>query len=388
MSFISDRAWVTYLCNSQYLNGCLVLAYSLRKVESRYRLVVMVPSSLFLKENSSQSLREKDLAQLNSVSNIVVKPIDVKCWDLSDRITADDDEYLWDYYADTWPKLGAWGLTEYKRLVLMDCDMLVMKNMDQLLNERPDFKVEEIEGLNHRKAQLGHRDAYLDLPHGWVAASHACTCNPLRNPRYPASWTPDSCAYTQYTGNPCPPSHNRVPQSESQGKTEQLINDSDDVPAVGMPPKRSYFNTGLVVLTPTQDQFNDILATFRSIKSLSQYTFPDQDLLNEVYAGRWRSIGYGYNALKTLSFAHSPIWKEDSVVPPASHLNDAASVAADANRVSAGGSVMPVFNIHYILEKPWNVPDLDKAEQESNKFVEMYRWWWQAYDEQLKETDT
>ncbi|KAF9175935.1 hypothetical protein BGX21_008667 [Mortierella sp. AD011] len=115
---------------------------------------------------SSSSLKEKNLAQLKSVSNIVVKPIDVKRWDLSDRITANDGEYLWDYYADTWPKLGAWGLAEYKRLVPMDCDMLVMKNMDQLLNERPDFKVEEIEGLNHRKIQLGHRDAYMDLPHG------------------------------------------------------------------------------------------------------------------------------------------------------------------------------------------------------------------------------
>ncbi|KAF9082292.1 hypothetical protein BGX27_004580 [Mortierella sp. AM989] len=377
---MSDRAWVTYLGNNLYLNGCLVLAYSLRKVQSRYPLVVMVPSS--------PPLESKDLEQLKSVSNIVVKPIDISLWTLPDTVVADSGEYLWDYYAHTWAKLGAWGLIEYKRLVLMDCDMLVRINMDQLLNERPNFKVEEIEGLNHRKIQLGHEDAFLDLPQGWVAASHACTCNPLRNPRYPKSWTPDSCAYTQYTGNPSPPSHNRVPQPESQEKTEQLINESDDIPAVGMPPKRSYFNSGLVVLTPTQDQLDDILATFRRMKSHSQYTFPDQDLLNEVYAGRWKSIGYGYNALKTLSFAHSPIWNEDLVLPPASHLHDAASVAADANRASAGGSVMPVFNIHYILEKPWNVPDLDKAKLESNKFVETYRWWWQAYDEQLKESDT
>ncbi|KAF9153024.1 hypothetical protein BGX21_004222 [Mortierella sp. AD011] len=374
---MSDRAWITYLGNHQYLNGCLVLAYSLRKVQSRYPLVVMVPSS--------PPLESKDLEQLENVSNIIVKPIDISIWALPDTITADGGEYLWDYYAHTWAKLGAWGLTEYKRLVLVDCDMLVRINMDQLLNERPDSKVEENDGLNHRKIQLGHGDAYLDLPQGWVAASHACTCNPMRNPRYPTSWTPDSCAYTQYTGNPCPPSHNRVPQSESQENTEQLTDESDDIPATGMPPKRSYFNSGLVVLTPTQDQLDDILATFRKITGPSHYTFPDQDLLNEVFEGRWRSIGYGYNALKTLSFAHSPIWNEDLVVPPAPHLHDAASVAADANRTSAGGSVMPVFNIHYILEKPWDVPDLEKAKQESNKFVESYGWWWQAYHEQLKE---
>lgn len=37
-----DKAWVTLLTNAAYLPGTLVLGYSLRLVESRYPLVVMV----------------------------------------------------------------------------------------------------------------------------------------------------------------------------------------------------------------------------------------------------------------------------------------------------------------------------------------------------------
>ncbi|CAO3574963.1 unnamed protein product [Mortierella alpina] len=434
---MSDRAWVTYLSNTEYLAGCLVLAYSLRKVQSRYPLVVMVPRS--------PPLAPADLELLNKTSNIIVEPIDISIWQLqlsapSSSSPADSvetgsgkkaaaaaaEEYLWDYYAHTWAKLGAWGLVQYQRLVLLDCDMLVRINMDQLLNDRatrssaqPDeSKSRQGDDLeNERKLQLGHHDAYLDLPTDWVAAAHACTCNPMRKPKYPKSWTPDSCAYSQYTGNPCPPSHNLVPvvataptngtptpaqheqqqQQTVEKKTDQQINDlqvltpasspsSFDPQQQGIttttttaapatsPPKRAYFNSGLVVLTPSHAQLDAILSVFRTVKSPTQYLFPDQDLLNEVFLGRWKSIGYGYNALKTLSFCHAPIWNESTTIPTAKSITP------------TDHPVMPVVNVHYILDKPWNVKDLVKAEQESDRFVELYRWWWQAYDELRQET--
>ncbi|KAF8922761.1 hypothetical protein BGZ58_003817 [Dissophora ornata] len=166
--------------NVRYLDGCLVLAYSLRKVRSRYPLVVMVPAS--------PPLQPSDLDQLAKVSNIVIHPIDVSFWkppkaaspslQSSSSDKEDGDEYLWDYY--------------YKRLVLMDCDMLVRINMDQLLNERPTLTAitsqQDADVNDDRKVQLGYGDAYLDLPEDWVAAAHACTCNPMQNPKYPASW--------------------------------------------------------------------------------------------------------------------------------------------------------------------------------------------------------
>ncbi|KAG0006590.1 hypothetical protein BGZ65_006295 [Modicella reniformis] len=103
------------------------------------------------------------------------------------------------------------------------------------------------------------------------------------------------------------------------------------------------------------------------LESPADYPFPDQDLLNEVFAARWKSLGYGYNALKTLSFAHSPIWNEQLSISPLAFNKDDPEVIT----TSPGGSVMPVLNIHYILEKPWNMPNL----QESNRFVGLYQWW-------------
>lgn len=40
--------------------------------------------------------------------------------------------------------------------------MVVMRNMDELFD--------------------------LFLPHGWIAAAHACACNPMKFPHYPVDW--------------------------------------------------------------------------------------------------------------------------------------------------------------------------------------------------------
>lgn len=45
---------------------------------------------------------------------------------------------------------------------MVDSDMLVMKNMDELMT--------------------------MDLPDGWIGAVHACTCNPRQLAHYPKDW--------------------------------------------------------------------------------------------------------------------------------------------------------------------------------------------------------
>ena len=51
---------------------------------------------------------------------------------------------------------------EMKRVILLDSDMIIMRNMDELMT--------------------------LDVPSGWIAASHACTCNPRKLAHYPEDW--------------------------------------------------------------------------------------------------------------------------------------------------------------------------------------------------------
>jgi len=54
--------------------------------------------------------------------------------------------------------------------VQLDSDMLVMKNMDELMDIELDLADTDGEGKRV------------------FAASHACVCNPLKKPHYPKDW--------------------------------------------------------------------------------------------------------------------------------------------------------------------------------------------------------
>ena len=62
------------------------------------------------------------------------------------------------------------SLEEYDRVVQLDSDMLVMKNMDELMDIELDSA--DSDGKGNRV----------------FAASHACVCNPLKKPHYPKDW--------------------------------------------------------------------------------------------------------------------------------------------------------------------------------------------------------
>lgn len=49
-----------------------------------------------------------------------------------------------------------------QRIVLLDSDMVVRRNMDEIMD--------------------------IELPSDWIAAAHACACNPRKLPHYPADW--------------------------------------------------------------------------------------------------------------------------------------------------------------------------------------------------------
>ena len=73
-------------------------------------------------------------------------------------------------FKETWTKLACFSLVEYQRLILLDSDMLVLKNMDELMDLELDSPKSDV---------LGNKV---------FAASHACCCNPLKKPHYPKNW--------------------------------------------------------------------------------------------------------------------------------------------------------------------------------------------------------
>ena len=159
-----------------------------------------------------------------------------------------------------WTKLAAWRLTEFERVVFLDADMLVTKNMDELFS--------------------------LSLPADEIAACHACRCNPNRIASYPVSWNPRNCFYSYCT-------------------------DELHIREAGVADE--YFNAGLLVLTPDETVYKHMMSELAKVTDLSIYPFAEQDFLNRYYQQRWRSLPYIYNALKTLSLQHPALWNIDAV---------------------------------------------------------------------------
>lgn len=73
-------------------------------------------------------------------------------------------------FYDCWSKLTPFSLVEYERVVQLDSDMLVRRNMDELMDMELDAP--ELGGEGERV----------------FAASHACVCNPLHKKHYPKDW--------------------------------------------------------------------------------------------------------------------------------------------------------------------------------------------------------
>lgn len=268
------NAWVTLLTRPNYLVGVRTLRVSLENAGSAHPLVVLVTDGIDA-ATRQQLVHDgcllRDVEPLRPGSNL-------------------QDHYANARFAEVWTKLAAWQLTEFERVVFLDADMLVTRNMDELFS--------------------------LELAGGTIAASHACRCNPNGIASYPASWTPENCFYThggeQHTGGP---------------------SQVDD-----------YLNAGFLVLTPDQAVFDDMMRKLADIDDLSRFPFAEQDFLNECYVGRWVTLPYVYNALKTLAFQHPRLW-------------DSAAVK----------------NIHYIIDKPWEKP-LDP----DDRYYPVNRLWWDA----------
>ena len=238
------NAWVTLLTQPNYLAGVRTLRASLEASGSPHPLVVMVTDGI-----------DADCRQVLAGDGCLVREV-------QPLRPADDgvDGYANARFAEVWTKLAVWGLTDIERVVFLDADMLVTRNMDELFA--------------------------LDLPDGTIAACHACRCNPNRIASYPADWTPANCFYSYCRG----------------------VEHTSEPGVVG-----NYLNGGFLVLTPDAAVFADMRSVLAGLADLSRYPFAEQDFLNEYYRDRWLPMPYVYNALKTLPFQHPTMWDDAAV---------------------------------------------------------------------------
>jgi lipopolysaccharide biosynthesis glycosyltransferase len=104
-------------------------------------------------------------------------------------------------------------------------------------------------------------------------------------------------------------------------------------------------NSGLLVVRPSLSAWAEIQAVLHVPERTEKYDFPDQELLSEVFRGRWVALPYVYNALKTMRWigVHDEIWRDEEVK-----------------------------NVHYIFaKKPWH-------ENPDNGMDETSCWWWEV----------
>ena len=199
-------------------------------------------------------------------------------------------------------------------MVQLDSDMLCMKNMDELMEMELD------------PAEMGGKGSRV------MAASHACTCNPLKKPHYPKNWIPENCAFTSQHAHP--------KEAQTQGAPATA--------GLGMP------NGGLQVVNPSKSTFDLIASCLSDTTATLNFEFADQSLLAELFPNRWVPIPYVYNALKTMrrEGVHDAIWRDDEVK-----------------------------NVHYILSpKPW-----DEDQDVVNEKDGCHEWWKVINRERLAE---
>ncbi|KAJ5692132.1 Glycosyl transferase family 8 [Penicillium macrosclerotiorum] len=218
-------------------------------------------------------------------------------------------------FIETWTKLVAFSLTEYERVVLLDGDILVRRNMDELMEMELDAPEVLARGAGTKV----------------FAAAHACACNPMKKPHYPDSWIPANCAYT------------------SQHPVPSVAQTTAPAPSTGV----GMLNSGVLVIVPSAHTYAEITIALQDTARISAYDFPDQELLTDVFRGRWVALPYVYNALKTLRWAdvHSAIWRDDEVRA-----------------------------VHYIFaRKPWHEEIKPEHELRAIKGLdEPGVWWWEA----------
>ncbi|KAE9579646.1 Galactinol synthase 1 [Colletotrichum fructicola] len=327
----SDKVWTTLITNLDYLSGLLTLHHSLLKSGSAYPLVALY----------TDTFPAEGLAALER-RGIPAQRIEYLL-PTAGRDYSNDPRFY-----DCWSKLTPFSLDQYARVVQLDSDMLVLRNMDELMElelDDGDFAAE------HTPAELIGASKRVDAESGYgsgedgngselsaaaasgrtknpsvrvFAAGHACVCNPLKKPHYPKDWTPENCAFTTQHGSP------------------------EEAQRVGPDPVTAsplgFMNGGLQVVNPSKRLFRQIVQHME--QGAMDMDFADQSLLSELYRGRWVPLPYVYNALKTLRWegVHDEIWRDAEVK-----------------------------NVHYILApKPWDEVD---AEGNWTGKEESHRWW-------------
>ena len=296
---------MTLLTRPSYFAGVIILSHTLRAHSSAYPLVVLTTPSL-----PADCLSALEAECRQSSSKLIIHPVEQLLPNTEVSIVATRFE-------DTWTKLRAFELYNLglDTLVFLDADMAIFKNCDELM-----------------ETKLPGSD--------WVGANHACVCNLDRDPWAPEDWRKGNCAYTPLT-------HPSVMLSPTPVTPDAR-------------PTYHLLNSGMFVYHPSKQLWDRMLHFFNTTPLLKEFVFPDQDFIIHFFRNKWMSLGWQYNALKTMRYWHPGMWRDDEV------------------RV-----------LHYIVDKPWErrvASDGNAGHLGRDGFT--HSWWWDCWDLWVREKES
>ena len=126
-SDIQTEVYVTVLTNDNYIPGVKALKRSLRNVKSKHDLVILVPKS---KEKELRNILEKNRIPDEHCTVCAKEDLEVEY--------PEDLHFGEHYWANTFFKLCVAQCTEFKKIILLDSDMLITNNIDHLF-ARPHY---------------------------------------------------------------------------------------------------------------------------------------------------------------------------------------------------------------------------------------------------------
>ncbi|EME50136.1 glycosyltransferase family 8 protein, partial [Dothistroma septosporum NZE10] len=304
-----SRVWITLATRASYLPGLVLLIHTLYKRGSAHPIIVQYTKTLpkdcvecLQKLNKTYPLLRPQLVDPIALPQ-GLKPVATRFDDTLTKLRAfepiDDPKIL--------QHLGFPRAPEHA--CFLDADIMIFKNPDDIFNiPRPNDD--------------------------WIIAHHACVCNIDSDPWAPPEWTKANCGCTPLV------------------HPTALTGPVPSSPADGARPTYQLLNSGAFVCSPSRDLWDRIEKFRSSDPRVANFTFPDQNFLDEFFRGKWVPMGWQYNALKTHRYWHADAWRDDEV-----------------------------RCLHYIVDKPWEKrPGADGVAGYLGRDGETHKWWWGEFD--------
>ena len=116
---MESKVYITLLSTDSYMWGAIMLNTCLKKVHAQYPLHVVC----------SDSISERTIATLHQCGLTTIQLTEHlnQATDMSDR----EDSY----WRNTFDKLYVWDMTQYEKVVFLDSDMQIVRNIDDLFEQ-------------------------------------------------------------------------------------------------------------------------------------------------------------------------------------------------------------------------------------------------------------